>query len=455
MLGPMSRFLDRLCDSVLSAAASTPVQRTIVGRAIADTVVVAAAGFHEPVVRSSLLAYGGSATRLWSGETCESAEAAVMLNAIAAHALDYDDVYLDSATHPSTVIVPAVLDFERPIDAQDIFDAMTAGLVAARAISDRLGPSHYARGWHGTGTVGVFAATAAAARMMQLDDSQLRAAFGLAAAMSGGLQINFSTMAKPCQAGFAAAAGTRAARLAAAGVTAAHDVFSTSGGYPGLYGEPERDLPASSFSLSPERIAVKLYPCCLAAARLVGVALDVRNEVGPAFRSSSVTARLLVPRRSIDVLRIQRPRTGLEAKFSASFATAVALIDGQPTLASFSDTAVTRSDLHAAMERLTIEEDPDQPGDGDIASGVVRLQLFDSGRPIADRVRSAIPGSPEDPVSAEQFRAKAIACLARYEASTGHAFPLVAKLRAIPEAAQWLESPRPSVLRPISDTLLV
>jgi 2-methylcitrate dehydratase PrpD len=444
----MSRFLDRLCASVLSAAASTPIQRTIVGRAIADTVVVAAAGFSEPVVRSSLAAYGGSATRLWSGETCDSAESAVMLNAIAAHALDYDDVYLDSATHPSTVIVPAVLDLDRPIDAQQIFQAITAGLVAARAINDRLGPTHYARGWHGTGTVGVFAATAAAARMMQLDEAQLRAAFGLAAAMSGGLQINFSTMAKPCQAGFASAAGTRAARLAAAGVTAAHDVFSDIGGYPGLYGESERDSPASSFALAPERIAVKLYPCCLAAARLIGVALDVRSEVGTAFRDSSISARLIVPRGSIDVLRIQRPRTGLEAKFSAAFATAVALVDGQPTLASFTDAAVSRPDLHAAMERLTIEEDPDQPSDGDIASGVVRLQLFASGRPIADRVRTAIPGSPEDPISPEQFRAKAVACLAKYAAVTNQALPLIAKLRAIPEAYQWLETERVTTRSP-------
>lgn len=376
-----------------------------------------------------------------------------MLNAIAAHALDFDDVYLDTATHPSTVIVPAVLDFGRAVEPERVFEAITAGLIAARAVSARLGPGHYARGWHGTGTVGVFAATAAAARMMRLDSAQLRAAFGLAAAMSGGLQINFSTMAKPCQAGFAAAAGTRAARLAAAGVTAAHDVFSAAG-YPGLYGERELDPTASSFVLEAEQIAVKLYPCCLAAARLIGVALDVRAEIGAAFRDPGVTAKLTVPSGSIDILRNQRPRTGLEAKFSASFATAIALFDGQPTLASFSDAAVTRPELESAMARLTIEEDASQPSEGDISYGFVRMQLFDAGHLIADRSRSAIPGSPDDPVTPAQFRSKAAACLARYEAIVGEPLPLIEKLSGMPEAARWLES-EPSATRVKTDWLLV
>ncbi|MFT8243527.1 MmgE/PrpD family protein [Roseomonas sp. BN140053] len=49
----------------------------------------------------------------------------------------------------------------------------------------RVGPGHYHRGWHGTGTIGAFAA--AASRLLRLDEAQIAQALALAAAQSGGL----------------------------------------------------------------------------------------------------------------------------------------------------------------------------------------------------------------------------------------------------------------------------
>lgn len=433
----MPTFIDHLCDTILQTDGGDRAQRALLGRAIADTVVAAAAGYAEPVVRRALGAYGGAGPLLWSGEGAESGEAAVMLDAIAGHALDYDDVYLESATHPSTVIVPAILRMGGKLDPDAIFPAFAAGLIAARAVNARLGPGHYARGWHGTGTVGAFGAAAAAGRLLGLDAAGLRAAFGLVAAMSGGLQANFGTMAKPCQAGFAAAAGLRAARLAAAGITAAPDVFA-AGGYTGLYGDPDTIVPAEAFALRPDRIALKLFPCCYGAHRLIGIGLDARAAIGPLFARESVTARLTVPEGSLKVLRFDRPDTALEAKFSAPFTTVSALIDGPPMLAAFTEEAVARADLRAAMARLTIFEDPAQPSGGEINTGSVRLELLEDGRTLADLTRAALPGSPDDPVTPAQFRAKADACLAAYAASAGQPLPLLEKLRALPEAKAWL-----------------
>jgi 2-methylcitrate dehydratase PrpD len=433
----MPTFIESLCDAILTTDGGDSGQRALLGRAITDTIVAAAAGYSEPVVRRALSAYGGDGPPLWSGEGAESEEAAVMLDAIAGHALDYDDVYLESATHPSTVIVPTILRMGGPLDPDAIFPAFAAGLIAARAVNARLGPGHYPRGWHGTGTVGAFGAAAAAGRLLGLDAAGLRAAFGLVAAMSGGLQANFGTMAKPCQAGFAAAAGLRAARLAAAGITAAPDVFAP-GGYPALYGDPDAMVAADAFELRPDRIALKLFPCCYGAHRLIGAGLDARTAAGPVFARETVTARLTVPEGSLKVLRFDRPGTALEAKFSAPFATVFALIDGPPMLAAFTDEAVARPDLRAAMERLSIVEDVTQPSGGEIDTGSVRLELFEGGRTIADLTRAALPGSPDDPVTPAQFRAKADACLAAYQAAAGRPLPMLEKLRALPEAMAWL-----------------
>ena len=46
---------------------------------------------------------------LLDGSTAPTAEHAALVTATAGHALDYDDVHLDSTTHPSVVIVPALL----------------------------------------------------------------------------------------------------------------------------------------------------------------------------------------------------------------------------------------------------------------------------------------------------------------------------------------------------------
>jgi len=436
----MDAFTDRLCEAVATADGGSAYQRSLIGRAIGDTVAVAAAGFAEPVTRASLQAYSGQGTPTWSGEPCESAEAAIMINAIAAHALDFDDVYLDSSTHPSAVIVPAVLRGGTDQDPDEIISAVAAGLIAARAVAARLGKGHYERGWHGTGTIGVFAAAAAAGRLAGLDLDRQRSAFGLAAAMSGGLQINFSTMAKPCHAGFAAAAGVRAVRLAAAGVTAARDVFG-DGGYADLYGHGAAfELGDDAFALRPDQIAVKLYPCCFAASRLVGAALDAREKLGALFADETVAVQLQAPKGSLKVLRFADPKTGMEAKFSGQYTVCAALLDGPLSISNFADESVARADIRACMARLEITEDAGQPSHGDIEFGQVRLAVFKQGVFIDSFIRSAIPGAPSDPATQGQVCAKAQSCLALFKDQFGHDFPILEPLRLLPEAAAWVFS---------------
>lgn len=434
-------FIDRLCDAVQGCGAIEAAPRRLIGRAIADTLAVAAAGFAEPVTRNLFAAYPGSAAATWSGERCETAEAAIMINAVAAHALDFDDVFLESTTHPSTVILPAVLAFESDHDPDEIVAAFAAGLITARAVAIRLGQGHYHRGWHGTATVGAFAAAAAAGRLARLDRRQLKSALGLAGSLSAGLKINFGTQAKPLHAGFAAIAGMRAARLAAAGIDAAGDVFA-AGGYADLYGAEDGDPSPGdeAFALRADRLSLKLFPCCYASHRLIGAALDARRALGPVFAEPDLRIRLSVPAGSVQVLRYDRPRTGLEAKFSGPFTVAVALLDGVPTLASFTDAAAGREDVRALTERVEIVEDAAQPSGGDIASGTVTLDVLGGdGETRASFLRQAIPGSPEDPPPAADLAAKLNGCLALFEARSGRAFPILERCLGWPCVAEWLD----------------
>lgn len=435
----MTSFSERLVDAVLSCDAPEEQTRHLVTRAIADTLCVAAPGFLEPVTRNVLSAYAGSAALSWSGEACESLEAAVMTNAVAGHALDFDDVYLESLAHASTVIVPAIAS-EAPErrDPDDIVGAFCAGMVAAHAVARRLGQEHYNKGWHGTGTVGAFAAAAAVGRLFRLSHEQMASAFALCASMSGGLRINFGTQAKPVHAGFAAVAGLRAVRLAQAGVTGAPDVFASNGYFDLYRGSDGVDMPDDeAFVPHPGRVSVKLYPCCYAAHRLIGAALDMRARLGADFaRSDALRFVVTVPAGSIEVLRYDRPTTALEAKFSGPFNVAVAMLDGVPTLQSYSADAVRRADIASVMARLTVVEDESQRSGGDIEFGTVMLDA--RGGAVDERVaRSAIPGSPDDPPSPDALRQKLRGCLRDFEDRTGKPFPGLAYLHRL-KAQAWL-----------------
>ncbi|MFC0389296.1 MmgE/PrpD family protein [Muricoccus vinaceus] len=434
-----SNFIARLSAAVRASDAGDTAHRDLLGRAIADTVGVAAAGWAEPAVTASLKAYEGGGARSWSGDALEGEDAAVMIDAIAAHALDFDDVYLDSATHPSAVILPAILRIDRDDDPDEILAAFAAGLTAALAVARRVGPGHYHRGWHGTGTIGAFAAAAAAGRLRRLDERQLASAFALAAAQSGGLRVNFGTMAKPAQAGLAAAAGLRAARLAAAGLQGSPDIFAP-GGYADLYGADDgiADPGEDAFRSRPDLLAVKLYPCCYASHRLIGLALDARAALGARVADAGARFRVLAPKRSLEVLRYDRPASGLEAKFSGPYCIATALLDGAPGLRHFDETA-PRADILRLLDRIELSDASAQDSGGDITAGEVTMDVLDgAGERIARFSRQAIPGSPQDPPSRAAVAAKLAGCVAIFESDFGRSFPLLPKVLAMPEVAAWL-----------------
>lgn len=411
-------------------------------RSIADTLAVSAAGAISGPAQAAEQAYAGNGPKAWSGAPTESYEAAAFVNAVAAHALDFDDVHLQSSIHPSVVLLPAILTGPEKLQDDRLIAAMQAGLLTAAALSDLLGAGHYHRGWHGTGTIGAFAATAAVGWLEGLDGRQMRSAFALAAAMSGGVQANFGTGAKPAQAGFAAVAGRRAARLAKAGLDGPPDVFGT--GFAALYGAPD-GLAGRGAMPDPSRwrtaakgIAIKLYPCCFAATRLIGVALDARDALGPVFGDTNLSIQVTVPKGSVAVLRYDQPRTGAQAKFSGPFCTAAALLDGPPKLPHFDRSPIEHPEILALAERIVVVEDPTLDSHGDIRAGTVFLEVRRNGDLLGCWERGAIPGTPEDPPGRKAVTEKVAGCLDVWMAATGRPWPGFDLLSPDSDVRGWL-----------------
>jgi 2-methylcitrate dehydratase PrpD len=139
------------------------------------------------------------------------------------------------------------------------------------------------------------------------------------------------------------------------------------------------------------------------------------------------------------VLKYVRPIDGLQAKFSATFPVAAALIDGPPVIGHFSTEGINRPELRAMMERLDVIEDPGRFYDDNLETGSVTMEVFHGDERIAIRERSKIPGTSAEPVTRGQVAAKAADCFACYRDAFGHDLPMLGQLKTIPETVYWLD----------------
>src|SRR5262249_8019378 len=143
---------------------------------IADCVGVMIAGSNEqaPRIVAKLVATSTSndaAPEIPSGRNLSAPDAA-LVNGVAAHVLDYDDVAL--AGHPSTVLVAAALAESWTLNSSgaDLVSAYIAGY-ELWALLQALEPGHlHDRGFHPTAMYGTLAAAAACARLHELDREQ-------------------------------------------------------------------------------------------------------------------------------------------------------------------------------------------------------------------------------------------------------------------------------------------
>ena len=341
----------------------------LAARSLRDTIAVALAAREHPL--QDALGPLGEAGR-WSA---------------LAHVLDFDDLHLASTTHISAVCVPAAL-----AAGGDARSYLAGAGVMAR-LGTALGWGHYTAGWHATCTAGAPGAAVASGLALGLDAPGVAAALALAVPAAGGVQTAFGSAAKSLQVAFAAEAGLRAARLAAAGAgadpRALEDWMSLVGGDPGAVDV----APGGEAEAVPGGLAIKLFPCCYALQRPISALLSLGPRPG-AGEVRRVCVR--TPASSLAPLRHHEPQTGLEGKFSLEYGLAAALLDGRPGVESFSDQAVARPQARRLMGLVGVQAL--EGGEGLLAGEVeIELELDGGGAPL----RAALAAPPEDELEAK------------------------------------------------------
>jgi 2-methylcitrate dehydratase PrpD len=93
-----------------------------------------------------------------------------------------------------------------------------------------------------------------------------------------------------------------------------------------------------------------MYPMCYATHRLIDSALQLRQQ-RHLVPDQIATVELRLGQLQSTMLHSHRPKTSLEAKFSAEFAAAAALVAGSVGMAQLDQTFVLRPDVQTLMAK--------------------------------------------------------------------------------------------------------
>lgn len=367
---------------------------------------------------------------------------AALMNGISSHVFDFDDTHLKTVIHPAGPVVSAILALaeQRPVSGKEFLNAMVLGIEAECRIGNAVYPAHYDRGWHITGTAGVFGSAAASGKLLGLTEQQMVWALGIAATQPVGLREMFGTMTKSFHPGRAAQNGLTAALLAAKNFTSTEVGLEGKSGWANVlsttqeYSEITHNL-GKTYEISLN--TYKPFACGIVIHPAIDACVQLRNEhklTAKQIRSIDLQVHPLV----LELTGKKTPQTGLEGKFSVYFAAAVAIVHGAAGTKQFTDAVVRDPEIVALRDRVTATI---TPGIGE--EQVRAIITLNDGRKLEKHIEHAI-GSVQRPLSDAHLEAKfmdlAEGVLDR--AKVRQLMDLCWKIETLPSAAVLAEAAR-------------
>jgi 2-methylcitrate dehydratase PrpD len=206
-------------------------------RDILDTIGCALAGSSAPgtmEMRGLMNEWGGKpeATVVVYGDKIPSLNAA-LVNGAMAHARDFDDTYDRGLVHAGVSTVPAAFAIAERMGTVSGKELITACALGQDMLLRMVASVTEWNDFHATAIHGSFGATAAAGKLLGLDEETMISAFGIAYAQaSGNVQaIHDGVLTKRLQAGHAARTGVFSALLAQRGFTGARGSLEGQAGF--------------------------------------------------------------------------------------------------------------------------------------------------------------------------------------------------------------------------------
>jgi 2-methylcitrate dehydratase PrpD len=412
-----SRLAEFVCT--LQADQVPPAAQRVLRHMLMAVCGTALAGADEDgiaALRALLRERGGTAqaTSFVFGDGWPAA-AAARFNGTLCRALDYCDA-MAPGPHIGSSLLPAALaaaELAGGCSGAEFVAALAAGAEVSSRLN--LSESQY-DGFDPTGVLVVFAATAAAARVLKLNAAQTQHALALAFNRCGGsFQSNVDgTLAVRMVQGWVAETGVDCAQLAQRGVTGPPNFIGGHYGYAHLYGRGRFDIDAVVRDLGREwrlqRVVFKKYPSCGVTQGVTELALQLVHDEGltpDQVRSAQVRLPPYAHKLVGHAFRIgHNPR--VDAQFNAGYCVANAIQRRGSKLAHFAPAQVGDAAVGALIERIDVIADEAMNARGHTA---VDLEVTTAQGRVLKRALDIAPGFPGADLTDAQHRARFDDCV--------------------------------------------
>jgi 2-methylcitrate dehydratase PrpD len=411
-----TRFADLPASTVAATKAS-----------ILDTIGCAIAGGSGPdvaAIRAVVAAWGGAptCTVIGRGGTKVPAYGAVLANAALVHQDDYDDTYDPSPCHPTSSTLMAALAAAEAMGGatgQDIIVAVALGndlmCRIAQAISGRMD----ACPWFRAPVIGIFGATAAAAKMMGADAGQHLNALGLALPQVGGTWASVhhpGSSVRAIRDGLAGKNAVLAAELAMRGVRGDGAVFDGPFGFYQAYfrGEYSRSTLVEGLGETwlSDRISLKPWPSCRHLHGTLTAVIALMEQHALSFADIE---RVIVHVGDINRDRCKPvsigmiPAQRIDLLCNLHFAVGAAILHRGLPLQLYRDAALADAVVRDAVPKVEWIYDERQNGAWSLEPGLVDIRTT-SGATLSHHAPLAL-GHPDHRMTEARLLAKFMDCL--------------------------------------------
>lgn len=303
---------------------------------------------------------------VWGTTAMFSPETAAFINGSLCHMRELDDVHF-AILHTGAVCVPTALAAAqiRNSQVQDVLDGIILGVETAVRIAEGMDfLDHRERGWHGTSTIGVFGAAAAAGYLLGLNKEEVINALGIAGSRTGGTWAFAAdgAMTKRLHPGMAARDGMMAALLAREGLQGPHYILEAHDG--GIY-----RVMSSSWNLNHierpskpaiEDIEFKWFASCKSVHSPFSAAAQLYRRHPEKSPEDIQEIHVYVNRSAIEMAGGQYQKDSvMSAQISIPYGVALGLWGHMGTAEDYCEECLGREELARTAAMVKVEESQD------------------------------------------------------------------------------------------------
>ena len=394
---------------------------------ILDTIGCAVAGTSGPdiaAIRSLVQGWGGqaSSTLIGTGGVKVPAYNAVLVNAAMVHQDDFDDTFDPSPCHPSSASLMPALAVAQEVGGVSGKDIITAVALAndlicriAAAIPGRMD----AYPWFRAPVIGIFAATAACAKIMRATEAQIVNALGLALPQAGGTWASVhhpGSSVRAIRDGLAYKDAVLSAQLAVRGVRGDAEVFDGPFGFYHAFFQGEYDratlLDGLGETYMTDRISLKPWPSCRHLHGTLTAVVELMESNELAFGDID---QVLVHVGDINLERCKPvgpgmiPAGRIDLLCNLPFAVGAAIMHRGLPLRLYRDPAMADAVVRDATPKVTWVHDERQNGAWSLEPGLIEMRTK-AGAVLSSHAPLAL-GHPDYRMSEARRLAKFKDCL--------------------------------------------